>query len=180
MPVFYRRYAEDMASTRDRELVQIVDAAMAEAVHRGGDWIACRPGCHECCLGTFPITQADARRLREGLGAIDPERAERVRQRARNAVDENDDDPCPALDPATGTCDLYAWRPITCRTFGPALRLNSDSVDTCELCYEGATDDEILSTLVELNIADRELELEAEAAAETGLAGETTVAFALR
>jgi len=159
-----------MASTRDQQLVQIVDAAMSEAVRRGGHWIACRPGCHECCLGTFPITQADAARLREGLAAVHPETAARIRERARAAVDENEDDPCPALDPSTGTCDLYAWRPITCRTFGPAIRINSDSVDICELNYVGATHDEILSTQVELEIADDELAPESE----------TTVAIALR
>ena len=27
---------------------------------------------------------------------------------------------CPALDPATGRCDVYEWRPMTCRAFWPA------------------------------------------------------------
>ncbi len=34
--------------------------------------------------------------------------------------------PCPALDPATGHCDLYVHRPITCRTFGPPVRFADD------------------------------------------------------
>ena len=33
-----------------------------------------------------------------------------------------DNEPCPVLDPTTGTCDLYEHRPILCRTFGPPMR----------------------------------------------------------
>ena len=184
-----------MAPTAENELIQIVDEALAEAERKSGAWLACRPGCCQCCIGAFPITQADARRLREGLRQLaltDPQRAANVSLRARNAdfslfpgdvstgiLDEDadsqerfedfaTDDPCPALDPQTGTCDLYAWRPITCRTFGPALRVNSDSVDVCELCYEGATDNEILECQVEIDIDESDDE------------GRTIVAFALR
>ena len=32
------------------------------------------------------------------------------------------DGPCPALDPATGRCELYAARPLTCRIFGPPVQ----------------------------------------------------------
>jgi hypothetical protein len=73
----------------DRDLVQIVDAVMAEAARLSGSWLVCKPGCAQCCLGPFPITQLDARRLREGLANLerrDPERAARVRARSREAV----------------------------------------------------------------------------------------------
>lgn len=185
----------------DRELVQIVDAALAEAVRKGGAWVACKAGCHECCLGPFPITQLDARRLREGLSELtltDPLRAERVRERARKgaeklgpafALDESrdsearfaalpDDDPCPALDPGSGECDLYAARPLTCRTFGPALRWNSDAVGICELCYVGASDEEIAACEVALDDGGREAAL-VEELARRGERGQTLVAFAL-
>ncbi len=183
---------------------------MAEAARKGGDWVVCRAGCCECCMGVFPIAQSDVRRLREGLGELectDPTRAANVSRRAREAVvrytadfpgdsatgilgedsksEERfesfaDDDPCPALDPATGTCDLYAWRPMTCRTFGAAIRLNEDSVDICELCYRGASDEEIIACEVELQTAELEADLEREAEAFTGRTGQTIVAFALR
>src|SRR5262245_474468 len=125
---------------------------MTEAARKSGAWLACRPGCASCCIGLFPITQLDALRLRQGLthlAATDPERAERVRQRAQLAAAEiarafpgatvntildgnfADDDPCPALDPATQTCDLYSSRPVTCRTFGPPVRCGSESVGVC-------------------------------------------------
>jgi len=48
----------------DDALIQIVDAALAEAARRSGPWLLCRPGCAQCCLGEFPITQLDAARLR--------------------------------------------------------------------------------------------------------------------
>ncbi len=119
---------------RDRTLVQIVDAALAEAARKSGPWLVCRPGCTQCCLGPFMITELDARRLRRALKdleAADPERAARIRERARRVAaiqDETllDDEPCPVLDPETGLCELYAARPITCRTFGPPVRCGDE------------------------------------------------------
>ena len=176
--------------TGDRELIQIVNQAMAEAVRRSGSWLACRPGCFECCIGPFPITAMDAARLREGLEALaasDPDRAARVRERARRSVERilrefpeeplaavlavekaAEDEPCPALDPATGTCDLYRARPVTCRTFGPAVSCGGEALAVCELCYRGASDEEIAACRVELDFGGVE---EGE--------GETIVAFAL-
>jgi Fe-S-cluster containining protein len=185
----------------DQHLIQIVDAAMADAVARSGNWLACRVGCFQCCLGPFPITQLDAVRLRDGLrqlGGSDPARANRVRQRARDVIERIrraypsdpvgsvldqegafEDDPCPVLDPETGACDLYAARPITCRTFGPAVHLGSDSVAVCELCYQGASDEEIAACEVEVDSENLESRLVQELEESTGARGETIVAFAL-
>jgi Fe-S-cluster containining protein len=173
---------------------------MAEAVRRSGSWLACRPGCFECCIGTFPITQLDAIRLRKGLADLeshDATRAARVRQRARASAErmrrEYPEDPvgsalaieeavedelCPALDPETHTCDLYAARPITCRTFGPAVRFGAESLAVCELCYRGASDAQIAVCEVTVDPENLEEELLHELA-ERGMAGETIVAFAL-
>jgi Fe-S-cluster containining protein len=194
---------EQRIDAQDHELIQIVDAAVAEAARRSGPWLVCRLGCTQCCIGPFPINQLDARRLRRGLDELavrDAERAERVKERARQSVarmrpdfpgdpttgllseteeDEErfsnfaDDEPCPALDPETGACDLYAARPITCRTFGPPVRFGSDSVGVCELCYEGASDAEIAACEVEIERGDLEAKLLEE------LHGETIVAFCL-
>jgi Fe-S-cluster containining protein len=67
-----------------------------------------------------------------------------------------EEDPCPVLDPETGTCDLYAARPVTCRIFGPPVRLGGNAVGVCELCFEGATDEEIAACEVQLDIAELE------------------------
>jgi Fe-S-cluster containining protein len=193
----------------DRALVQIVDAAMAEAARKSGAWLACRPGCTECCMGPFPITQLDAFRLRTGLDQLalrDNARAARVRERARQSVerlsagfpgdpvtgvlgegdeaaerftDFADDEPCPALDPETGTCDLYEARPLTCRVFGPAVRSGDEPLQVCELCYRGATDAEIAECEVDPDPGGIEVTLLKEYEESTGARGRTIVAFAL-
>jgi Fe-S-cluster containining protein len=174
---------------REAELIQIVDTALAEAVRKAGPWLACRPGCCECCIGPFPLTPADARRLRKGLAAIDPGLAARIVDRARQSVvrlerdypgdtiarvlaedEAGESEPCPALDPATGTCDLYAWRPITCRTFGPPMRFGDESLAICELCFDGATPEQVAACEVEVDPAVFESQL---------VAPETLVAYAL-
>jgi Fe-S-cluster containining protein len=136
----------------DAGLIQIVDAALADAVRRSGDWLVCRAGCSQCCYGVFEITALDAARLGGGmeeLERIDPERAARVRARVESArarlepwfpgnlatgaltgTEEEIElfeefahaDACPLLDPETQSCDVYEARPILCRTFGPPIR----------------------------------------------------------
>lgn len=177
---------------------------MAEAARRGGSWVVCRPGCAQCCIGPFAITQLDAMRLRDGLRKLadsDSDRATAVRARASEYVrntasvypgntatgelfdedalpDSMDSLPCPALDPATGTCDLYAARPLTCRTFGPVTRLGNGSLGACELCYIGATEEEMAACAVDLDPDGIESGLLA-GLAERGITGMTTVAYAL-
>jgi Fe-S-cluster containining protein len=88
-----------------------------------------------------------------------------------------EDELCPALDPESGACDLYASRPILCRTFGAAVSLGAEPVGVCELCYQGATDEQIAGCRVEVD-----LHLESELLGEmerSGTGGETLVAFAL-
>jgi Fe-S-cluster containining protein len=193
----------------DRALIQIIDSAHAEAARKSGAWLACRPGCSQCCIGVFPISQLDVRRLQFGLEELerdDPARATRVVARARESVErlrgefpgdpetglltESDeaearfedfanDEPCPALDPQTQTCDLYASRPMTCRVFGPAVRVEGGAVGACELCYPGASDEQIAECAVEMDPDDTESPLTAKLEAETGVRGMTIVAWCL-
>jgi Fe-S-cluster containining protein len=170
----------------DDSLIQIVDAALAEAVRKSGPWLLCRPGCVECCMGEFPITQLDAVRLRRGLAELegrDPERAARVLERAHETVSRHPlfaaEQPCAALDPETGTCDLYSARPITCRVFGPPVSCGSEALGVCELCFQGASDSEIAACEMEIDPEGIEAALLEELEQRTGLSGETTVALAL-
>jgi len=193
---------------RDARLIQIVDAALADATKRSGEWLVCRPGCTQCCHGVFAISQLDALRLRAGIEQLDrddPARASLVRQRARESMsrigaefpgdkrtgilDENteaqaafdefgNDEPCPALDPATGMCDLYEWRPMTCRVFGPPVRVEG-GFSVCELCFQGATSKEIAACEMELDPEGIEDAVTEEAEIATGVRGRTIVAFAL-
>jgi len=193
----------------DRKLVQIVDAALADATRRSGPWLVCRPGCIQCCVGVFPINQLDATRLKSGLAELekrDPARAAAVHARSREAATrlradipgdprsgilaEDDasqarfeefanDETCPVLDPSTGMCDLYESRPMTCRTFGPPVQ-SEDGLGVCELCYHGASDEEIAACEMEVDPNDLEGNLLKKFEARTGVRGQTIIAFALR
>jgi Fe-S-cluster containining protein len=132
----------------DRELIQIVDAALAEANRKAGAWLVCRAGCFECCIGSFPISELDAARLLAGMAQLEAGRAERIRERARAFVGE--EMACPVLDPETGMCELYECRPLTCRTFGPALRWPGEAIGVCELNFVGASQEEIVACSVEI------------------------------
>lgn len=190
---------------RDRELVQIVDVALTDATRRAGEWLVCRPGCTQCCVGAFAINALDVSRLREGFAELkrnDPARAEQVQVRARAYVhritpqfpgdpesgkldeseemearflDFGDEEVCPALDPESGTCDLYQFRPMTCRVFGPPVRNEGGALGICELCFRGASAEEIAACEM---TPDPEC-LEDSLLAELGDRGNTLVAFAL-
>lgn len=190
---------------RDQELVQIVDAALNDAARRAGDWLVCRVGCTQCCYGAFAINELDALRLQEGMKALrdtEPRLAMGIELRARAWIDsygadypgnletgrlgESEADQahfeefaneaaCPALDQATGRCDVYAWRPMTCRVFGPPVRMgDGDALGHCELCFHGASEDEVKAC--EMTIPH---EVENALLNEVGSTGETVVAFAL-
>jgi Fe-S-cluster containining protein len=173
---------------QDARLVQIVDAALADATRRAGPHLACRPGCTQCCYGAFAINQLDALRLRTAMAEIavdQPAQAAAIAERANRYLAEfgpsfpgnpqtgilgtSDEDqeafedfanqaPCPALNLESGLCEMYDARPMTCRVFGPPVRMNSASdaeaqassepagdegLAVCELCFTEASPEEI-------------------------------------
>jgi Fe-S-cluster containining protein len=192
----------------DQQLVQIIDSALADTARRSGEWLVCKPGCTQCCMGAFAINQLDALRLQQGLAeleVIEPERATRVRNRARASIsrisrdfpgdrttgilDEGEeaeslfeefanDEPCPVLDAQTGMCDLYATRPMTCRVFGPPVQ-SEGGLGVCELCYHGASEAEIAACEMAVDPEEMEPALLDELERSTGRRGRTIVAFAL-
>jgi Fe-S-cluster containining protein len=197
-----------LVQIRDAKLVQSIDAALADAARRAGDLLACRIGCTQCCYGAFAINALDAARLRLGMAALrdeDPALATAIEIRVRAWLAEHgaefpgdretgalgtsvadqarfedfaNDAACPALDPATGRCDVYQWRPMTCRVFGPPVRAagenGAEGLGHCELCFIGATPEQVAAC--EMPVPH---ELEAELLDEIGSKAETVVAFAL-
>ncbi len=201
---------------RDAQLVQIVDASLADAARRAGDLLACRIGCTQCCHGAFAINALDAARLCAGMSelrAANPALAAVIERRARAWIDEHrarfpgdpatgilgasaaeqaqfedfaNDAACPALDPATGRCDVYAWRPMTCRVFGPPIRAagedGAEGLGHCELCFIGASPDDVAACEMPVpHSLEAELikEISSEIGSEIGAPAETVVAFAL-
>ncbi len=100
-----------MLPPRDADLVQITDAALADATARarrpdGSSWLACRPGCTPCCHGVFRITALDAARLQAALATLastDPTRARAIHTRATQTVTQLT--PHFPGDPDSGTLD---------------------------------------------------------------------------
>jgi Fe-S-cluster containining protein len=189
----------------DAELVQIMAASLADAAARAGPWLVCRLGCTQCCHGAFAINALDALRLQIGMRQLrteQPALATQIQHRAQAWLGEHgpafpgdprtgslgqseeerarfedfaNDAPCPALDPATGACDVYTWRPMTCRVFGPPVRMgDGDALGHCELCFEGANEAEVAAC--EMSVPH---ELEDSLLTEAGDSCETVVAFAL-
>ncbi len=192
----------------DQQLVQIIDTALADTARRSGEWLVCKPGCTQCCMGAFAINQLDAARLQDGLAeleASDPARAAQVRERAGASIarishdfpgdpdtgvlnegkaaealfeEFANDEPCPVLDPQTGMCDLYAARPMTCRVFGPPVQ-SEGGLGVCELCYHGASEAEIAACEMTVDPEGIELALLDELEGNTRRWGRTIVAFAV-
>ncbi len=199
--------SESALVRRDGALLHIVDNWLSKAGARAGGHIVCSPGCAQCCVGVFAIDRLDAMRLQRGLSAladIDLDRAQRVLQRAVESLERNvdffpgdvetgildesleageifedfaNDEPCPALDPETKTCDLYAYRPLTCRVYGPPIRTEG-GLGVCELCFTTASPEEIAAAEVPMDGTEQEAALNLELERSVG-DGKTIVAFAL-
>jgi Fe-S-cluster containining protein len=193
----------------DGGLIQIVDAALVDAARRSGEWLVCRPGCTQCCVGVFAINQLDAARLQQGLAELeqtDAARAGRLRARARDSIqrlsaefpgnaktgvlDEGpaaeerfaefaNDEVCPVLDPEMGLCDLYDARPMACRTFGPPVRTEG-GLGVCELCFHGASDEQIGACEMVVDPDDVESKLLGQLEKTRGRRGRTIVAFCVK
>lgn len=157
---------------QDAALMRKMDAAFADAAERAGNQLACKAGCAQCCVGAFAIHALDGARLRramEELRVSNPEAARAVEERAGRWIEQwggefpgdietgilgtseeeeerfeefADDAVCPALDPDTQKCAVYAGRPMTCRLFGPPVEVEG-GYGCCELCFVGADEAEI-------------------------------------
>ncbi|MCP9464611.1 MAG: YkgJ family cysteine cluster protein [Nitrospira sp.] len=107
--------------------------------------IPCARGCSHCCKGVFPVTILDRAQIQQGLGSLELEKRQVIVQRALDqtrlieqaapALTHNpfidqwadlDIDAlverfahleCPALLP-DGSCAVYPFRPLTCRSMG--------------------------------------------------------------
>ena len=173
----------------DRRLLAAADEVWQTAVARAGRWCVCRVGCSDCCHGPFPITQLDAHRLRRSLDELrrtDPAAAAAIVDRARHvmaqmassrfddvATGTRADDravqerygaslgavPCPALHPETDACELYAGRPMACRTYGPPTVTGAQRRHPCRLWFDGARPEDVERCRVRFGGEEAESEL---------------------
>jgi len=193
----------------DARLLERLDIEFGRAARLAGAHLVCGPGCAECCHGPFPITPLDVRRLARGLDRLareEPLRAAAVRARALRSVaalregypgnpetgrleagesgldrffERHQDLPCPALDPVTARCDVYAARPVSCRTYGPPARFGDEVTPPCRLCFRDASPDEIDRCRIEPDREGLEERILAGMGVPAGEDWETLIAFAL-
>jgi len=98
-----------------------IDGRVSSIRDGHGDWL-CRLGCDDCCrrLADIPrLTEAEWDRLCAGLAALPPERLRQIGQ-AIARLDQHPSRPlvCPLLDLSARACQVYAHRPVACRTYG--------------------------------------------------------------
>jgi Fe-S-cluster containining protein len=198
----------DWLPAEDERLLAAVDAACAASHARAEGRLDYGRGCPACCQGPFPINRLDELRLQRGLRALaaaEPECAQAIvraaeREVAALAADfpgqpatgllcvEEDGRaaffarhgarPCPALDLRSGRCQLYAFRPITCRTFGPPVHLGGRDLEACELCFRGCAGDEDVCRVTP-DAEGREDAILDRLEAIEGDRGDTIIAYAL-
>ncbi len=173
----------------DGALLRELDRELETRSRTAGKHLVCRIGCTECCIGPFSINRLDVLRIRRGLSLLRreyPDRAAAIVERARRqlalirpeypgdsltgALSQDDASveafferlselPCPVLDPASGRCELYSARPLSCRTFGLPVRIGGEDLEPCRLCFSGASAQEIEACRACPDAADREQRL---------------------
>ncbi|UCF37135.1 MAG: YkgJ family cysteine cluster protein [Acidobacteriota bacterium] len=200
-----KRYSA--VEARDSDLLGSYEREFAVGTRKAGRWLKCAPGCTECCTGPKPITQLDALRMQVGLVRLArdyPDEARDVQKRAERAwkiqkqsfpgdpetgILSSDDDRiavyesrfgltnCPSLNPATGLCELYEYRPLDCRSYGLPYRFDGESGDPCRLCFRGADEQVIELCRIEPDPENLEEGLLDEVESEVG--AETLISYAL-
>ena len=152
-----------MANRSYKEILALADAHFDKVIAAQPQQLQCRVGCTLCCHGLFEIASADVAVIAEGLRALSPERRRAIVRRAEQRIadldhpnlreasdrekesffDRASDVPCPALT-EEGRCEIYASRPLVCRTFGLPLREGARMLgEVCELNFLRATSGEM-------------------------------------
>lgn len=153
---------------RYSSLLREVDSWFAGCVQGHGELITCAQGCSSCCRGLFDITLLDALYLRRGFDLLSADIQHSIRLKAMAQLEplatrwpafttpwilnsipetewddmmpEDDETPCPLLS-ETGSCLVYAHRPMTCRLNGiPLLDVSGEELfdDWCTLNFVGS------------------------------------------
>jgi Fe-S-cluster containining protein len=145
-----------------RELVGRVIELAVLAVEAKGEKISCQAGCGACCRQLVPISEPEARQLRELVDALPEPRGSEVRARFAEALRRLDagglleplrhperfaDDelrpvglryfhlgvPCPFLDDES--CSIHPERPVSCREYLVTSSAANCAVPTAETVH---------------------------------------------
>jgi Fe-S-cluster containining protein len=97
-----------------------IDARVKEIAATHGSW-PCRKGCDACCrrLADIPrFTQAEWELLKQGIAGLPEEIRTQVQERVEGLAGASRPIVCPFLDLDAGSCLVYDYRPVACRTYG--------------------------------------------------------------
>ena len=117
---------------RYRELAARVDAFFARVAARHPDDVRCAPGCASCCHARLTVTTVEADAVAALVRELPAEARARLAETAARPVDPAAVR-CPALDD-DGRCQVYAARPLVCRSHGVPVRL-ATLVSACRLNF---------------------------------------------
>ena len=110
-----------MTITTLNQLHSDIEGRVSSIIGDNLDW-PCRMGCDSCCrrLAEIPLlTEVEWDLLREGLLLLPAEQFQKIVQGVAELSGQSSLPlVCPMLDQATGSCTVYAHRPIACRTYG--------------------------------------------------------------
>ena len=113
------------------ELTAKVDAFFTRVELRHGADMQCGTGCSDCCHVRLSITGVEAAAIRALVTSWPVER-----RRALGAG--TNPDHCAALD-AGGRCQIYAARPLVCRSHGAPIRMRAASLPVVQACFRNFT-----------------------------------------
>jgi uncharacterized protein len=102
------------------ELHREIDSRTREIASSQADW-PCRRGCDTCCrrLAELPqLTRAEWDLLADGLARLLLHQQSEIRDRIRELNPAATRHICPFLDRQAGSCLVYDYRPVACRTYG--------------------------------------------------------------
>ena len=131
-----------------RELLERLDEWFEEGRRHARGLLPCRCGCSACCHGPFDVSVADVELLLDAVRRLPPDEGAEVWGRARALLDKMEalepdwraphavldlgdhrfdrlvetltEQPCPLLDDS-GSCRIYADRPLVCRLIGLSM-----------------------------------------------------------
>lgn len=117
---------------RYRELAAKVDAFFARVAERHASDLRCAAGCDACCHQRLTVTTVEADVVAELVRSL-PEAARAQLRRTAGQPDR-----CAALDD-DGRCQIYAARPLVCRSHGVPIRTRHERglpvIDACHLNF---------------------------------------------
>jgi uncharacterized protein len=128
-----------------RNLVAKVDEHLSRISIEYGDLISCRKGCDGCCrhISLFPV---EAVAMAASLREFSPAKSAHIRKLARTACAGA----CPLLE--NGSCLLYAYRPIICRTHGFPLLTDREGEKSLDFCPKNFKDVASFSASAVMNL----------------------------